>query len=71
MGAMSLRLTLCPRAIEDRATAPADSLPLAGGPRHFAACEAVLREAGQERAREVVAVADLGAWAARSAGGER
>ena len=29
MGAMSLRLTLCPRAIEDRATAPADSLPLA------------------------------------------
>ncbi len=65
MGAMSLRLTLCPRAIEDRATAPADSLPLAGGPRHFAACEAVLREAGQERAREVVAVADLAAWAAR------
>ena len=67
---MSLRLTLCPRAIEDRATAPADSLPLAGGPRHFAACEvvlreAVLREAGQERAREVVAVADLDAWAAR------
>lgn len=62
---MSFRLTLCPRAIEDRATAPAGSLPLAGGPRHFAACEAVLREAGQERARAVVAVAGLDAWAAR------
>jgi dihydropteroate synthase len=62
---MSLRLTLCPRAIEDRATAPADALPLAGGPRHFAACEAVLREHGHTCAREVVSLAELGAWAAR------
>jgi len=72
---MSLRLTLCPRAIEDRAiedraiedraSVPADALPLAGGPRHFAACEAVLRENGRARAREVVSLAELGAWAAR------
>jgi dihydropteroate synthase len=67
---MSLRLTLCPRAIEDRAPehrtiSPADSLPLAGGPRHFAACEAVLREAGRARARAVVPLAELDAWLAR------
>ena len=67
---MSLRLTLCPRAIEDRAPgdrgiSPADSLPLAGGARRFAACEAVLREDGRARAREVVPLAELGAWAAR------
>ncbi len=62
---MSMRLTLCPRAIEDRANSPADALPLAGGPRHFAACEAVLRENGRERAREVVTLADLAAWVAR------
>jgi dihydropteroate synthase len=62
---MSLRLTLCPRAIEDRAMSPADALPLAGGARRFAACEAVLREDGRARAREVVALAQLGAWAAR------
>ena len=72
---MSLRLTLCPRAIEDpppedrppedRPRAPADSLPLAGGPRHFAACEAVLREGGRARARAVVPLAELDAWLAR------
>ena len=62
---MSLRLTLCPRAIEDRAAAPADSLPLAGGPRHFAACEAVLRGGGRTRGRAVVPLAELDAWLAR------
>ena len=67
---MSLRLTLCPRAIEDHASedrpiSPADALPLAGGSRHFTACEAVLREDGRERAREVVSLAELGAWTAR------
>ncbi len=62
---MSLRLTICPRAVEVRANAPADALPLAGGPRHFAACEAVLREHGRARAREVVPLAQLGDWAAR------
>ncbi len=67
---MSLRLTLCPRANEetapaDRPTAPADVLPLAGGPRHFAACEAVLREHGRAPAREVVPLARLGVWASR------
>jgi dihydropteroate synthase len=40
-------------------------LPLAGGARRFAACEAVLREDGRARAREVVPLAELGAWAAR------
>jgi dihydropteroate synthase len=65
MPVMSPRLTLCPRAIEDRATASADSLPLAGGPRCFAACEAVLREGGRARAREVVPLAQLGGWALR------
>jgi dihydropteroate synthase len=62
---MDLRLTLCPRAIEDRAASPADALPLSGGPRHFAACEAVLREDGRTRAREVVPLARLDAWTAR------
>ncbi len=61
---MGLRLTLCPRAIEDRTNSPAGSLPLAGGPRHFAACEAVLREDGRAQVREVVPLARLGAWAA-------
>jgi len=60
---MGLRLSLCPCAIEDRESAPAGSLPLAGGPRHFAACEAVLREEGRLRARAVVPLAQLGAWA--------
>ena len=62
---MSIRLTLCPRAIGDRAALPADALPLSGGPRHFAACEAVLREDGRTRAREVVPVARLDTWTAR------
>ncbi len=62
---MSLRLTLCPRAIESRAASPADALPLAGGARHFAACEAVLREDGRERSRAVVPLAQLGTWVAR------
>ena len=67
---MSLRLTLCPRAIEDRVpdghgNSPTESLPLAGGPRHFAACEAVLRQDGHARARALVPLAELGAWVAR------
>jgi dihydropteroate synthase len=61
---MGLRLTLCPRAIEDRTNSPAGSLPLSGGPRHFAACEAVLREDGRTHAREIVPLARLDAWAA-------
>ncbi len=65
MPVMSLRLTLCPRAIEAQAAAPADSRPLAGGARCFAACEAVLREDGEERARAVLPLAALGDWAAR------
>ena len=68
---MSVRLSLCPRAIDARAAAPAGSLPLAGGARAFAACEAVLYEAvlGENRrevAREVVPVPALADWAARS-----
>ncbi len=63
--AMSVRLSLCPRAIDARAAAPAGSLPLAGGARAFAACEAVLRENGREAAREVVPVPALADWAAR------
>ena len=63
---MSVRLSLCPRAIDARAAAPAGSLPLAGGARAFAACEAVLRENGREAAREVVPVPALADWAARS-----
>jgi dihydropteroate synthase len=62
---MGLRLTLCPRAIEDRTNSPTGSAPMSGGLRHFAACEAVLREEGRLRAREIVPVAQLGAWAAR------
>ncbi len=62
---MSLRLTLCPRAIGERADSPADALPLAGGARHFAACEAVLREHGRAPAREAVPLARLGVWASR------
>ncbi len=67
---MSLRLTLCPRAIEDQAPedrriSPAGSLPLAGWPRHFAACEAVLREADRARVRAIVPLAELDAWLAR------
>ena len=53
---MSVRLSLCPRAIDARAVAPAGSLPLAGGARAFAACEAVLRENGREAASDVVQV---------------
>ena len=66
MPGMSVRLSLCPRAIDARAAAPAGSLPLAGGARAFAACEAVLRENGREAAREVVPVPALADWAARS-----
>ncbi len=66
---MSARLTLCPRGIDRRAAAPAGSLPLAGGPRAFAACEAVLcengRESARELARDVVPVLALPDWAAR------
>ncbi len=62
---MSVRLSLCPRAIDARAAAPAGSLPLAGGARAFAACEAVLRENGRETAREVVPVPALADWATR------
>lgn len=62
---MSLRLTLCPRAIEACATAPAGSLPLAGGTRAFAACEAVVREDVRELARAVLPVAALLDWAGR------
>ncbi|MEE8499489.1 MAG: dihydropteroate synthase [Kiloniellales bacterium] len=62
---MSLRLTLCPRGIERQAAAPAGSLPLAGGTRAFAFCEAVVREDGRELAREVVPVAALLDWAER------
>ncbi len=72
---MSVRLSLCPRAIDARRAAPAGSLPLAGGARAFAACEAVLREAAageavlcqnrRETAREVVPVPALADWAAR------
>ncbi len=62
---MSLRLTLCPRGIERQAAAPAGSLPLAGGTRAFAFCEAVVREDGRELAREVVPVAALLDWAGR------
>jgi dihydropteroate synthase len=69
MPVMSLRLTLCPRAIEDRATAPADSLPLAGGPRHFGACEAVLRDAGRARARVVLPIVEIEPWALRFGAG--
>jgi dihydropteroate synthase len=65
MPVMSVRLSLCPRAIDARAAAPAGSLPLAGGARAFAACEAVLCENGRETAREVVPVPALADWAAR------
>ncbi len=56
---------MCPRGIERRAAAPAGSLPLAGGTRAFAFCEAVVREDGRELAREVVPVAALLDWAGR------
>ncbi len=62
---MGVRLSLCPRAIDARAAAPAGSLPLAGGARAFVACEAVLRENGREAAREVVPAPALADWAAR------
>ncbi len=60
---MSARLTLCPRGIEARAAAPEGSLPLAGGPLAFAACEAVLRENRRETARQVVPISGLADWA--------
>jgi dihydropteroate synthase len=62
---MSARLTLCPRNIDERAVAPAGSLPLAGGPLAFAACEAVLRENRRQTAREVVPNSALADWAGR------
>ena len=49
---MSLRITLRPAGL-DAATNLAGAKPLAGGPLHFTACEAVVRESGGGTVREV------------------
>jgi len=58
---MTATLTL--RPLVATGVAAATDLPLAGGPLRFGRCEAVVREAGRERARAVVAADATAAWA--------
>jgi len=62
---MTGRLTLCPTALGGAALAARGGRALAGGPRGFAACEAVYRPEDGPAVREIVAVADVTDWAGR------
>ena len=65
---MAARLTLRPLGLEPGPPAEGTRL-LAGGPLHFAACEAVVREAGEGGVREIARARlsqdDVEAWAGR------
>lgn len=60
---MTSKLTLRPLGVS-RAGSAAGGLPLAGGPRGFTACEAVVRDQGIELARIILRPEDIAEWAA-------
>lgn len=62
---MTGRLTLCPTALGGAALGARGGRALAGGPRGFAACEAVYRPEDGPAVREILAVADVTDWAGR------
>jgi dihydropteroate synthase len=66
---MTGRLTLCPTALAGAPLAGPDSRALAGGPRRFAACEAVYRPNAGPAVREIVAAGGAESWAARFGSG--
>jgi len=60
---MTGRLTLCPISLGSAALVGPGNRPLAGGPRRFAACEAVYRPERGPAVRAVVAADAATAWA--------